>query len=146
MILLDANVLIYAFNNGFPQHEAMQRWLTGTLASGETIAVPWISAWAFLRISTNPRLVNSTETVDEVLDVLERFLSFPQVVTLNPDKLHLPHLRLCLHDTNIRGSETTDAVLAAIAIEHGATLASADLGFRRFRKLKLLNPLEHPIR
>lgn len=141
MIVLDVNILLYAFDAGSAHHERVREWLEATIESGETVGVPCITAWGFLRIATNPRVRVPGLTAAEALEVIHELLDDPRVHLLNPSPLHFELLAATMADAQISGSDTTDAILAAMALEHGATLASTDVGFRRFTKLRWVNPL-----
>ena len=141
MILLDANVLIYAYNAVESQHEKTKKWLDDVLASSEWIGLPWVTAWAFLRISTNPRAFRTPLSREQAFQIVNDFLNQPQVTSVEPGAQHLEILRRLAADHQIAGPLMTDAVLAALALEHGADLASTDQGFSRFKTLRWRNPL-----
>ena len=142
MILVDANLLLYAYNADAPEHDRAKAWLNSLLAGHEWIGFPWITLWAFLRISTNPRFYRNPLPVDEVFAVVKDMLAQPRVTVLEPGFRHAEILHRLVADYKAAGKMLTDAALAALAIEHGASLASADQDFRRFPKMKWFNPLE----
>jgi toxin-antitoxin system PIN domain toxin len=142
VILIDANILLYAYNAHAPQNSAATRWLSNLLAAPDTIALPWITIWAFLRISTNPRIWSNPLHAQQAFDIVGEWLLQPGVVVLQPGPRHTELLKQIVIEHNAAGAIMTDAVLAALAIEHGATLASTDQEFRRFRGLRWINPLE----
>ena len=141
MILLDANILLYAYDARSSPHAKVGRWLERALGDKETIGIPWITAWAFIRISTNPRLNEQPLPATEALAVLTELRANPLVVMVNPGRRHEELLLAQMESARVRGRETTDAVMAALALENGATLASTDVGFRRFPDLTWVNPL-----
>jgi toxin-antitoxin system PIN domain toxin len=141
MTVIDANVLLYAYNADAPQQRTAQRWLQNLIESGETIALPWLTIWAFIRIGTNSRIYENPRPAQEAFAILSDWLAQPGVVPLNPGPLHAGILEKLVCDHAAAGPTVTDAVLAALAIEHGATLASTDRDFRRFPDLRWLNPL-----
>jgi toxin-antitoxin system PIN domain toxin len=141
MTILDANVLLYAYNEDAPQQRAAAGWLAKLLASGETIGLPWVTIWAFIRISTNSRVWANPKPPQEVFAIVGEWLAQPGVVTLNPGPLHAEILEGLVRDHGAAGPLVADAVLAALAIEYGATLASTDQDFRRFPKLRWVNRL-----
>ena len=141
MTLLDANILLYAGNAQLPQHPTTNSWLSDRLQTSEVLALPWVTVWAFLRISTNPRLLPQPLAPAEAFSVVREYREQPGVVILEPGPRHMEILERIVVRYNVRGPLVTDAVLAAHAIEHGAILASADQGFSRFSELKWFNPL-----
>jgi toxin-antitoxin system PIN domain toxin len=139
--ILDANILLYAYNQHSPQQSAAQRWLTKLLESNEAIAIPWVTIWAFLRIATNSRIWAGPLTTSAAFEVIHEWLQQPGVVVLQPGPLHAEILGRLLSKYGVAGSLVTDAVLAALAVEHGATLASTDQDFRRFSEVRWVNPV-----
>jgi toxin-antitoxin system PIN domain toxin len=141
MTLIDANLLLYAYNADAPQQPMAAQWLRELLASGETIALPWVTIWAFIRISTNSRIQANPRSAKDVFAIVGEWLAQPGVVPLNPGPLHAEILARLSGDHGTGGPLVTDSVLAALAIEHGALLASTDQDFRRFPNLRWLDPL-----
>jgi toxin-antitoxin system PIN domain toxin len=140
--LLDANVLIYAYNADAPEHEAARAWLDGLLASGDWVGLTWLTLWAFLRISTNPRLFPRPLAVNEAFEIVRDWLALPSVAVIQPGTRHFGLLEHLAVENQAGGPLMSDAALAAMAIEHGAVLASTDRDFSRFPGLRWLNPLE----
>ena len=141
MTILDANVLLYAYNADAPQHRAATQWLKKLFEGSETIALPWISIWAFVRIGANSRISIAPMAAREAFAIVAEWLNQPGVVLLNPGPLHTQILEKLVRDFGATGPLVTDAVLAALAIEYGASLASADQDFRRFPDLRWVDPL-----
>ena len=141
MTVIDANMLLYAYNADAPQQSAAAQWLLELMESGETIALPWISIWAFIRISTNRRLWTNPRSAQEAFAIVEDWLEQPGVVALQPGHRHAKILKHLTIDFAATGPLFTDAVLAALTIENGAVLASTDQDFRRFPELRWVNPL-----
>jgi uncharacterized protein len=139
--VVDANIFLYAYNEDAPQQRAAAEWLTKLLESGEMIGLPWATLWAFIRISTNSRIWTNPLPAVEAFAIIREWLAQPGVVPLHAGPLHMEILERLMKDHGAIGSMVTDAVLAAIAIEHGASLASTDQDFRRFTGLKWVNPL-----
>jgi toxin-antitoxin system PIN domain toxin len=139
--LVDANVLLYAYNADAPQQRAAANWLAKLLKSGETIALPWVTIWAFIRIATNSRIWTNPLSSREAFRIVGEWLRQPGVVALNPGPLHAEILERLVNSCGITGPLVTDAVLAALAMEYGAVLASTDQDFRRFPDLRWINPL-----
>lgn len=141
MTILDANILLYAYNADAPQKKAAAAWLTDLFDSGEAIALPWVTVWAFARIATNARIFSSPLTPEQVFGVIRDWLSIPGIVALQPGPRHLELLERMVREHRAVGPLMTDAILAAHALENGATLASTDQDFSRFAGLRWVNPL-----
>lgn len=142
MTVLDANVLLYAYNADAPQQERAARWLTGLVESGETIGIPSVTIWAFLRIATNARIWTRPKSATEVFAIVGEWLRQPSAVVLDPGPRHLEILAKLVSDHAVTGPLVTDAILAALALEHGAELASTDQDFSRFASVRWVNPLK----
>lgn len=141
MILIDTNLWLYAALQDIPQHSAAKAWLEATFNHRESIALPWSVALAVLRISTQRRLMQQPLSPTQAIELVEGWLEHPQVTVVQPGPSHWSILRLLIQGTGTAGNLTMDAHLAALAIEHNATLCSADSDFRRFPGLRFLNPL-----
>lgn len=141
MILLDANVLLYAYNSTAPEHAKAASWLRDAFASEEQIGIPWITAWAFIRLTTSQRIFPEPLSVGEAIAIVRKWSQRDNVHMLSPGSRHLEYLQETMELGQARGAQTTDAVLAAIAREHGATVVSTDRDFARFPNLKWKNPL-----
>jgi|SRR5579859_293847 len=142
MILIDANLLIYAHHSGTAEHKRSKEWLERTLESGELAGFAWATLLAFLRITTSPRTFAAPFTAEEAASVVTGWLSNPGVSLLHPTERHWTILSKLIDEGQGKGPLVTDAHLAALAIEHGATLCTTDRDFTRFKGLRLLNPLE----
>ncbi len=142
MILLDANLLIYAVNADTPDHEKARLWMEGAL-SGRFGAVlfSWFTLVAFVRIATNPKALNSPFSLEEALRMIADWLALPDVSIVGPGAEHALHFQNACRDTNASGNLVTDAHLAALAIEHGCELASCDTDFGKFPAVRWINPL-----
>ena len=141
MTILDANLLLYAYNADAPQQSVAARWLTELLESGEAIALPWVTVWAFIRIATNSRIWPNPLSAKQVFAIIEEWIGQPGVVVLQPGPRHTEILKRLIMEHSVTGPLVTDAVLAALALENGAFLASTDQDFRRFPDLRWTNPL-----
>ena len=141
MKLLDLNVLIYAVNQDSPAHEAARSWLEQTMGQGEAVGIPWIVILGFLRVSTGQRSMHSPLGTDEALALVGGWLALPHVVVVSPEESHWTILRELLAAAGTAGNLTTDAHLAALAIEHDCELYSTDADFGRFARLRWVNPL-----
>ena len=141
MTLLDANILLYAYNADAPQQPSAARWLSELFESGESIALPWPTLWAFVRISTNSRIWTNPRPAKDAFALVRGWLEHPGVVVVAPGPRHAELLELLVTRYGASGPLLTDAVLAALAIENGASLASTDQDFRRFPELRWIDPL-----
>ena len=157
MILIDANLLIYAgvspgtttATTAAPtpvelpqrQHAAASAWLQQQIDVGHPIGLPWQSLLAFLRISTNPRLFERPASIDAAWRIVDAWLQIPTVWIPTPTERHGQILGTLLRQANAQGNIITDAHLAALAIEHGLELCSTDGDFARFEGLRWRNPL-----
>ena len=141
MILIDANLLIYAINRDAPHHKAARKWFEKALSSGEHMGLPWICLLAFLRITTRPGILANPLTVEQAAGFVEEWLKQPSVEAVSPGSGHWPILRHLLHSAGTAGNLTSDLHLAAMAIEVGAPIYSADYDFQRFAGLDHVNPL-----
>jgi len=139
--LLDANILIYAYNADAPENPQMRQWLSELFSSPGQIGVPWLVLWAFIRVVTNPRVSPAAKPAAEAFRIVRTLLEHSKVVVIEPGPRHAGILEQLIIDYKISGPLFTDAALAALAIEYGATLASTDRDFSRFPNLRWVNPL-----
>ena len=141
MILVDANLLIYAGIAQFPQHEKARAWLEARLSRRDRVGLPWESLVAFVRVATNPRIVLRPVAVSAAWNLVEAWLDAPPVWIPEPTERHRETLGTLLSLTLSSGVDVHDAHLAAIALQHGLTVCSADSDFARFPGLRWDNPL-----
>ena len=141
MIVADANLLLYAYNPSAAQHEKAKRWLEQTIAGPEMLGLPWVTILAFLRIGTNPRAFPNPLTIAEAVSIVAEWFEQPGVRVMKFAEAPWTALSPLLIRAQIKGPLVTDAHLAALAIEHGATLCSSDGDFSRFPALRWSNPL-----
>jgi toxin-antitoxin system PIN domain toxin len=141
LILVDANLLIYAHVEDAPHHEAAHAWLDEQLNRGPRVGLPWPSLLAFLRLTTNPRVFERPLSATQAWEQVEAWLSVPSVWLPGPTERHQQVLGTLLRQSGATGNLVPDAHLAALALEHGLTLCSTDGDFGRFRDLRWLNPL-----
>jgi hypothetical protein len=141
MILLDANLLIYAVNEDAPLNRKAKLWLESALSGPEAVGFPWNALLAFLRLTTRPGLFRHPLPVDTAFDLVASWLDQASATVVHPGPRHLTILRELIEPLGTGGNLTSDAHLAALAIEHGAELCSSDTDFARFRGLKWRNPL-----
>jgi len=139
--LIDANLLLYAYNSRAPEHEKARAWLEATLSGGEMVRFAWLTLWAFLRIASNPRVFEHPLSIVHAGAIVTSWLGRPHVDVIEPGERHWDIARRLLESGQATGPLVMDAALAAIAIEHGATLYTTDRDFARFDGLKWKNPL-----
>ena len=141
MILVDANLLIYARSADFPQHEAAREWLDERLNGVPGIALPWQSLLGFVRISSNHRIFRNPLTPREAWEQVEAWLSCPPAWIPEPTNRHAEVLAALIPSIGNRPNLLPDAHLAALAMEYGLILCSSDADFGRFEGLRWQNPL-----
>ncbi len=142
MILVDSNILIYAKSIRSAHHVSASKWLDVQLNGVMPVGLPWAVLLAFVRITTNARAFPEAKSGAEAWQQAREWLSCPVVWIPQPTEHHADVLGELLSLPGMGGNLVTDAHLAALAIEHGLTLCSADTDFARFKKLRWVNPLE----
>ncbi len=142
MKLVDANLLIYSVTKTAPQHERAREWLDTSLAEDEAFAFDWLVITAFIRITTNPKSSLNPLSVELAVKVVKDWLEQPASILIYPTERHLTMMRELLVPTGTAGNLVNDAHLAALAIEHNATLYSFDNDYSRFAGLRWVNPLK----
>lgn len=142
MILVDVNLLLYAYNPSAENHRKARLWLEEALSGQEPLAFSWLVILAFLRLITNRRIFPEPLSQAEAVLIVSKWLQRSQAVVVNPGENHWKILQQTMSAGKAAGPLVTDAHLAALAIEHGATLYTTDRDFTRFPKLKFQNPLE----
>jgi len=141
MIVLDANLLLYAYDSMSPHHSKARSWIEQTFSSGETIGLPWQTITAFLRIMTNPKFPGERFRIEEAVEIVDRWLEQPNLRLLNPGDTHWSVLRKVILDGQAPGPLVSDAQVAAITVEYGGVLYTTDRDFARFPGLRWKNPL-----
>ena len=141
MIVPDLNLLIYAVNEESVPHEAARLWWESVMNGTEEIGVPWVVTLGFLRLTTSPRVFSQPLSPAAAWSVVEEWLDSSLCRPLTPGSRHREILKTLVLEHGTAGNLTTDAHLAAICIEHGAVLYTADNDFGRFPALKRKNPL-----
>jgi toxin-antitoxin system PIN domain toxin len=142
VILLDANILIYAYASDSPFHVETRFWLEEIMNRGEPIGLSWDTILAFLRIVTNPSATSAGLSGLEAVEVIDSIISRNHVNVVVPTPKHWERLRVMLHGLQITRNLVMDAHLAALALEHQASLCTNDRDFLRFRGLHLVNPVK----
>jgi len=141
VILIDANLLIYAFDSTSPYHSSARAWLDEQLSGSSSVGIPWETIAAFLRIVTNPRIYPGAITLAAAWEQVEAWLQSDAAWIPLPSERQAPLLRELLQIPGLRANDVPDVHLAALAISHGLILCSADAGFARFPGLRWTNPL-----
>jgi uncharacterized protein len=139
VILIDVNLLVYAYNDASDQHASAQTWFESALAAAEPVALPWAVIHAFLRLTTSSRVMPAPLTTREAIDIIDEWRL--RTLLVEPGPRYWAIFRELVIDARVRGDLVSDAHLAALAIEHDATLYTADADFRRFSGLRVINPL-----
>ena len=141
MILVDANLLIYAHVTSFRQHEKARTWLDNQLNGNAPVGLPWHSVLGFVRLVSNPRIFEQPETIGGAWKQVEEWLECSPVWIPQPTERHREILGPLLINHTPRANLVPDAHLAALAIEHGLILCSTDGDFGRFPNLRWENPI-----
>jgi len=141
VILPDINLLVYAYNQNAPLHEPARRWWEETMSAGKPIGLPWTVMLGFVRLMTHPAVLSPPLRPNKAIEHVKSWLTRPHVRVLEPGPRHLAILDELLSGLGVAGSLTTDAHLAALAIEHQAELHSNDTDFARFTGLRWHNPM-----
>lgn len=130
--------------SGVPEHAAARAWLDAQINGPARIGMPWQCLLAFLRVSTNPRVYAAPSRMHDSCVQVEEWLAQDSVWIPQPGERHVTLLTDLLRQAGMRGNLTSDAHLAALAIEHGLTLCTTDRDFARFPGLRWSNPLAEP--
>ncbi|MGQ0834808.1 MAG: TA system VapC family ribonuclease toxin [Gammaproteobacteria bacterium] len=140
MIILDANVLLYAYDLRSQFHARCRDWLNTAFNGREQIGLPWQTILAFVRIATNARAFRVPLDAQNACDIVTSWLARPQVLSIGPGERFWGLFQDQVREAQISGPLVTDAALAALAREHGAALCTTDRDFTRFSALKLIDP------
>jgi toxin-antitoxin system PIN domain toxin len=141
VILLDANLLIYAVNRDLPQHKTAKTWIEKTFSDQDSVGLPWVSVLAFLRLCTNPRVFKAPLKVEDAIAYIDEWVALPSVELVTPGQRHWEIFKNLLAQCGTAGNLVTDAHIAALALERGYAVYSADNDFRRFPGIRHVNPL-----
>ena len=140
MILLDVNVLVAANRADLPQHQAVKGWLEQSLDGASTVGLPSASLVGYLRLVTNHRVFVQPTSPDDALAFCDAVLAAPAARRVSPGPGHWARFRGLVSELALRANDLPDAHLAALALEHDATLATSDRGFARFAGLARVDP------
>ncbi|TFH16835.1 MAG: type II toxin-antitoxin system VapC family toxin [Lentisphaerales bacterium] len=141
MILVDANILLYAEDQLSPHHAKARTWWDAELSSSSPVCLCWTVLGAFIRIGTNPRVFERPLSLDQAIARIQSWLDQPCTRIVNPTERHWVVFQQMLRDGQAVANLVTDAHLAALAVEHGCQLVSTDSDFVRFPGLQWRNPL-----
>jgi len=140
-VLVDANILLYAVDEESPFHSPARTWLENALNGTKRVAIPWVSFIAFTRIATHPRALRAPLTAAEAWAFVDEWLDAPTVWVPAPGRGHRTIVGRLLRDLDLRANLVSDAALAALCIEHGLQMVSADSDFARFTEIAWFNPV-----
>jgi uncharacterized protein len=141
VIVLDANLLIYAYSANSLEYDRAHKWVEEIFSGDEPIGLPWQTIAAFARVLTNPNLPGEHYSTREIVAFIEEWMQLPNIRLLSPGDRHWAILQKMILDGQVRGKMITDAQLAALTIEYGGVLYTADRDFSRFPGLRWVNPL-----
>lgn len=142
MIVLDVNLLIYAYDTTCENHAKSRTWVQELFSGDAPVGLPWQTINAFLRIVTYPGLMGERFTMGQALAIVDQWVGMHHVRTLAPGDRHWALFREMITNGDARGKLTTDAALAALTIEYGGVLYSNDRDFARFPGLRWIDPLQ----
>lgn len=140
-MLVDANILLYAVDERSRFHDVARQWLEGALNGSRRVAIPWVSLTAFVRISTHARAMDEPLDPAAAWALVDAWLDADPVWIPQPGTGHREILGRLIQELDLRGNLVSDAVLAALCIEHGLEIVSADSDFARFDEIIWTNPL-----
>ena len=141
MILVDANLLIYAVDRDSSHHRAARAWLEAILSNTVPVGLAWIVVLSFLRVTTRAGIMRKPMASERAIAYVDSWLAQPQVVLVRPGEQHWAILRNLLQTSGTGGNLTSDAHLAALAIEQGWAIYTTDHDFRRFAGVKVVHPI-----
>jgi toxin-antitoxin system PIN domain toxin len=140
VILVDANILLHAYHPRSEHHESCRLWIEENFSGPSPVGLPWITIWAFLRISTNPRAFEKPLTMKEAEAITSSWFDAPAVRVIGPGERYWEILSTLLLEAQVFGPLVTDAALAALAIENGGSVCTTDRDFDRFHEVKSIDP------
>lgn len=139
-MLVDANILLYAVDDASPFHDAARTWLEAALNGTRRVGIPWSSLTAFVRIATHARALRDPLSPVDAWELVEAWLDAPAAWVPEPGPAHRDILGRLVRDLDLRGNLVADAAIAALCIEHGLSIVSADTDFARFVDVEWVNP------
>lgn len=141
MIVCDANLLIYSYNTGTERHAKARALVEEIFSGSDVVGLPWQAASAFLRVMTNKKLPGERFSVVQATQIIDLWLASPNVRVLTPGDHYWPLFRRMLIEGQASGALVSDAEIAALTLEYGGVLYTADRDFARFPGLRWKNPL-----
>ena len=141
MIIPDINLLVYAYDSSSRRHEAAREWWEASMNGTGSVGIPWIVILGFIRIATHSRILENPLEVDSACARVRTWLARPNAIIVHPGARHADILFKLIETAGTGGNLTTDAHLAALAIEHQAEVHSTDADMARFPGLRWVNPL-----
>ena len=141
MRIVDANILIYAYDSGSPNHHVCRMWLDAHLNGRRKVGLPWSSLLAFARIVSNPRIYTTPVSVSKAWDQVIEWLNLEPVFIPRPATDHKNILGHIINSSSITANDLPDAHLAALAIENGLILCSTDSDFAKYTDIEWENPI-----
>ena len=141
MIVPDTNLLVFAYNDGSPQHNDARRCWEELIDGNEVVGLPWVVTTGFVRLMANPSFVDSPLTPAAAADHVWDWLQFSHVTPIEPGPGHLVFFRQCLSVPGSGSNLVPDAHIAALAMEYDAEVHSADRDFERFPWVRWRNPI-----
>ena len=142
VLIPDINILVYAYDSDAREHARAREWWERTLTQSRPVGMPWITVMGFIRIGTHRAILNAPMATKDAIRIVRAWLNVPRVQIIAPGDRHAEILFGLLDRLGTAGNLTTDAHLAALAIEYQAELVSADADFARFPGLRWFNPLQ----
>ena len=142
MIIPDINLLVYAYDEASPFHRKAKSWLSKLLAGGEEVGLPLVSLLGFIRLVSNAKVFETPMSPESACNIALSWLATPSAALLEAGPKHFDILHKLLAQAHITSALTTDAHIAALAIEHKAIVHSNDNDFNRFPDVRWSNPLE----
>jgi len=142
VILLDANILLYAYDRGSIHNEFMKAWLDDRLNGVAKVGIPWATTLAFARIVTNPRIYTSPVASSTAWQQARAWLSAPAAWVPQPTERHIDMIDRIISSTSVQANDIPDVHLGALAIEHGLKLCSTDADFAKYADVTWINPLD----
>lgn len=141
MLIPDVNILVHAYDMDSPQHKLARAWWEATLTQPRPVGMPWATSLGFIRVATNRRILTNPLSVQDAVGRVRKWLDHARVRILTPGERHAETLFRLLTELGTAGNLTSDAHLAALAIEYQAEIVSTDADFSRFPGLRWFNPL-----
>ena len=142
MILVDVNIPIHAINDNSPHHEKLRRWWDDRLSVPDPVGLAWVVCFGFVRIMTNPRIIRPALKLEDALEYVNSWMEQPCTAIVQPREGHWELAASLLREAGTAGNLTTDAHLAALAIQNGCELCTTDADFGRFSGLRWRNLLK----